>query len=105
MILDFLFFAKIGIFFRISHPSADYFSADRNFVVFFVTQIPDNHIDMKSPELCRGLREVPSRIELLYTVLQTGASPLGQGTILKPSGFTDGFVVVAIQGIEPWSPP
>ncbi len=28
--------------------------------------------------------EVPSRIELLYTVLQTVASPLGHGTI---SGF------------------
>lgn len=26
--------------------------------------------------------EVPSRIELLFTVLQTGASPLGQGTLL-----------------------
>ena len=29
--------------------------------------------------------EVPSRIELLYTVLQTVAQPLGQGTV----GFAD----------------
>ena len=30
----------------------------------------------------RSLKEeVPSRIELLYTVLQTAASPLGQGTM------------------------
>lgn len=27
------------------------------------------------------IKEVPSRIELLYTVLQTVASPLGHGTI------------------------
>lgn len=30
--------------------------------------------------------EVPSRIELLYTVLQTVASPLGQGTVRSFTG-------------------
>ena len=43
------------------------------------------------------IKEVPSRIELLYTVLQTVASPLGHGTIKKeviPQGVVLPFMAV-----------
>ena len=48
---------------------------------------PDHHAN----------KEVPSRIELLYTVLQTVASPLGHGTIKKeviPQGVVLPFMAV-----------
>ena len=35
----------------------------------------------RAPLIAERAVEVPSRIELLYTVLQTVASPLGHGTI------------------------
>ena len=54
------------------------------------------HEAKKATRLSAGRPEVPSRIELLCTVLQTVASPLGHGTGLRVQRYVFSFLLANI---------